>query len=235
MTPWSTRASRRVALAVGLLLAGVACGEDDEAATPPPTIPPATDPTDPTPVLAGRYLLPESGWSMSDVIVTLPADWTVQYGHVLSKNADKPSEVSIYPVLVDEIFADPCAGDVGEVVAVGEDEDLVAALLGQPGGLASRPVETKIDGYPAQRVDMSIPSEADIGGCSYADIGLQIWHSDSADKYFVLELGARASVYVVDVDGRRQVILTQQKPAAPEDVRELEGLLDSIDLVTGDD
>ena len=41
--------------------------------------------------------------------------------------------------------------------------------------------------------------------------------------------GYTASVYVVDVDGERQVFLTQHGPAASdEDLRELQSMLDSI-------
>ena len=64
-------------------------------------------------------------------------------------------------------------------------------------------------------------------------IGLQIWYSAPADKYFVLLADGIASVYVVDVDGQRQVFLTQYRSAtSDEDVRELQTILDSIHLET---
>ena len=45
----------------------------------------------------------------------------------------------------------------------------------------------------------------------------------------VLTPGFTASVYVGDVDGERQVFLTQHGPAASdEDLRELRSMLDSI-------
>ena len=130
----------------------------------------------------------------------------------------------IYPVLVDEIYADPCEGERGPTVAVGpEVNDLVDALLAQPGTVTTEPVETTIGGLPATRVDLEVQERADLSSCLLADYGppgLQIWFSDPADKYFVLMPGYTASVYVVDVDGERQVFLTRHGPAASdEDLR----------------
>ena len=62
-----------------------------------------------------------------------------------------------------------------------------------------------------------------------APYGLQIWYSEPADKYFVLLDVATASVYVVDVDGKRQVFLTQvAKSTSAADRAELQTVLDSI-------
>ena len=43
--------------------------------------------------------------------------------------------------------------------------------------------------------------------------------------------GYTASIYVVDVDGERQVFLTQHGPAASDkDLRELQSMLESIHI-----
>jgi hypothetical protein len=65
----------------------------------------------------------------------------------------------------------------------------------------------------------------------YGYSGLQVWHSERSDKYFVLLPGAVASVYVVDVHGERQVFLTQVgNPGSATDRAELQAVLDSIHI-----
>jgi hypothetical protein len=78
-----------------------------------------------------------------------------------------------------------------------------------------------------------IPEDLDLMACSFEGVGLQVWYSPAADKYFVLLAEANASAYIVDIDGRRQVFLTQYRSAtSDEDVRELQAVLDSIHIET---
>ena len=78
------------------------------------------------------------------------------------------------------------------------------------------------------RVDIGKILE-DLEACRSEGIGLQIWYSAPADKYFVLLADGIASVHIVDVDGERQVFLTQYRSAtSDEDLRELQLVLDSI-------
>ena len=91
------------------------------------------------------------------------------------------------------------------------------ALLQQPGPKKSGPVETTLGGYPATRIDLVVPKGFDLGPCNAADIGLQIWYSPPADKNFVLLDHGIASVYIVDVDGERQVFLTQRGTTTSDD------------------
>ena len=59
--------------------------------------------------------------------------------------------------------------------------------------------------------------------------GLQIWYSQPADKYFVLLADGSASVYILDVDGERQVFMTQVRSATTDENRaELQAVVDSI-------
>lgn len=174
-------------------------------------------------------------WSVVDYTITIPEGWKGHTGHYLSKyeGFDETRGLVIYPVLVDEIYDDPCEGERGPTVAVGSEvNDLVDALLTQPGTATTEPVQTTIGGLPATRIDLEVPKGADLRSCLLADFGppgLQIWFSDPGGKYFVLMPGYTASVYVVDVDGERQVFLTQHGPAASDgDLRELQLMLDSI-------
>jgi len=240
-----------VAVAV-LVMVLTACegGDDGSSAAPEPQSATTTSPTPPLIPLEdgprlepGTYSVSSEGrtgsdpllWSIVDYTITIPEGWKGHTGHYLSKyeNVDETRGLVIYPVLVDEIYADPCEGERGPIAAVGpEVNDLDDALLAQPGTVATKPVRTTIGGLPATRIDLEVPKGADLRSCFLADFGapgLQVWFSKPTQKYFVLMPGSTASVYVVDVDGERQVFLTQHGPAASnEDLLELQSVLDSI-------
>jgi hypothetical protein len=228
-------------LVVGLTGCGGVTGEpraSTASATPSPTpgatMTPFAYSTEPLAIELGTYRIPKSAWSVVDFTITFPDGWTVQYGHVYLKHSDADDELAFYAVVVDAIYTDACEGDAGELMEVGPSvDDLAAALLQQPGSKASGPVETTLGGYPAIRIDLTVPKGLDLKACNLEGIGLQIWYSPPADKYFVLLPEGIASVYIVDVDGQRQVFLTGYRSAtSDEDVRELQAILDSIQIET---
>ena len=188
--------------------------------------------TEPVAIEPGTYQIPRSGWSVADFTVTFPRDWTVQYGHDYLKHSDAADEFGFYVVVVDAIYPDACEGSNGEPRDVGPNvDDLAAALPKQSGPTASGPVDTTLGGYPATRIDLSVPKGFDLKACNVAGIGLQIWYSPAADKNFVLLSDGTASVYIVDVGGQRQVFLTQYRSATShQDLRELQAVLDSIQI-----
>lgn len=196
------------------------------------TATPFPDSTEPVAVEPGTYQIPRSEWSIADFTVTFPRDWTVQYGHDYLKHSDAPDEFGFYAVVVDSIYPDACEGSNGEPKEVGPNvDDLANALLKQSGPTASGPVDTTLGGYPATRIDLTVPKGFDLKVCNAAGIGLQIWYSPPANKNFVLLSDGTASVYIVDVDGQRQVFLTQYRSAASnKDIRELQAVLDSIQI-----
>lgn len=188
--------------------------------------------TDPVAIEPGTYRIAESEWSVADFTVTFPEGWTVQYGHVFSRHPDTNEEFGFYGVVVDEIYADACEGDTGELLDPGPSvDDLAAALLQQPGPMATGPASTTLGGYPTSRVDLTIPAGFDLDACSLGGIGLQIWYSPPADKYFVLLADGVSNVYILDVDGQRQVFLAGHGLAtSDEDLAELQVVLDSIQI-----
>lgn len=134
--------------------------------------------------------------------------------------------------MVDEIYTDACQGDAVPVEVGPRVDDLVDALLTQAGPVASGPVDATLGGHPATRIDLEVPQGLDLEACRLGDagvLGLQIWYSMPADKYFVLLSDGIASVYILDVGGERQVFLTQHRSATSrEDLAELQAVLDSI-------
>jgi hypothetical protein len=201
--------------------------------TPDATATPFPDSTEPVTVAPGTYRIPRSEWSVADFSVTVPEGWTAQYGQCCLKHPDAPDELSFYAVVVDKIYADACEGD-DDFMEVGPSvDDLTAALLQQPGPTASGPFDTTLGGYPASRIDLTVPKDFDLNACNLEGAGLQIWYSAPADKYFVLLPDGIASVYIVDVKGLRQVFLSQYRSAtSDEDLQELQTVLDSIHIAS---
>jgi hypothetical protein len=238
------RIGRGTAIAGVVLLAVLtACGGDGTSgpqapttatpsSAPSVTMAPFGESDDPVAVEPGTYMIPASEWSVADFSVTFPQGWGVQYGNVFLKHWGSDDELGLDTALVDEIFADACAGSNGDVVDVGPGvDDLATALLKQKGPKASDPVETTLGSLPATRIDLTVPKGFDLKPCNVKDIGLQIWYSAPADKYLVLFPGVTASVYLVEIDGQRQVFVTQHpSSSSDEDLEELQAVLDSIDI-----
>lgn len=231
------------ALVVGLflLLGSASCGGGSSAGSrfpEPPATPlaalrsmPAGSGAVDLEIEPGRYRIPASEWSGADFTITFPEGWTVQHGHVYHQNREGGETAELYAVDVDEIYTDSCHG-AGQPRALEPGvSDLVTALLEQKGPVASGPVETTLGGYPATRIDLTIPKRLDLADCRLAEdgvLGLQLWYNAPADKYFVLLPRGTASIYILDVDGDRQVFLTQQLSPTPEDRAEVQTVLDSI-------
>lgn len=229
-------------VAAGLMVVGAlaGCAGDATDGAPQPVIPTwASDTTTSgrssvahLAIEPGTYRIPASPWSVADYTVTFRDGWAVQYGHIFSKHADQDNEFGFYAVVVDEIFTDPCQGE-GVPMAVGSGVgDLVTALMEQPGPTKEGPVTGTLAGYPATRIELEIPQSLDLAKCRLAQddvMGLQVWKSRRADKYFVLLPGQRVSVHVVEVHGSRQVFLVETGPGMSDtDQADLKAALDSI-------
>ena len=242
---------RSFAAVLLLVSGGVAgCSADDPSGGSPapgasetaPVAAPSTSestlgsiPAGDAPIEPGTYRIPRSAWSVADFTVTFPEGWVVQYGHVFGSNQDADDEFGFYAVVVDGIWADACAGgNSGDPIEVGPTvDDLAKALLAQPGPTASGPVTTTLGGYPATRIDLTVPEGFDLEPCNASGIGLQIWYSAPADKNFLLTADSSASVFLLDLDGERQVFLSQHgATTSDEDLAELQAVLDSIRILS---
>ena len=229
MKPPSAARAVAAGLVAVAMLAMAGCGDDagDGANDAPQASIPAGD----GPIEPGTYRIPTSAWSVTDFSVTFPEGWTVQYGHVYAGYGPQDEEFGFYAVVVDEIFAEACKGsEAGAPTAVGPTSTTSPPpLLQQPGPKASGPFDTTLGGSPATRVDLTVPEGFDLSACNAQDIGLQVWFSAPAEKNFVLPPDGPASVYILDVDGERQVFLTQHDvTTSAEDLAELQAVLDSI-------
>jgi hypothetical protein len=226
---WGKRVLVAIGICVVVSTAGCGGGESGAAPEPTQTAPVLLDiPEEDAPLEPGTYLVPKEGrggadpltWSIVDFTIEVPAGLVGNTRHSVGTPEDlEGSGFGLYPVLVDELYADPCEGERGKTVSVGpKPADLVKALLAQPGTMATTPATTTLGGLPATRIDLEVPKGADLSTCHLADFGpsgLQVWFAKRSQKYFVLSPGLHARVYVVDVDGRRQEFLAVHDLRAP--------------------
>jgi hypothetical protein len=162
----------------------------------------------------------------------MPAGWTAENGgQTISKHPNEPGEVGFNSYVVTEIYSDACSMDdalkeVGPAV-----DDLASALIGQPGPAASAPMDISLGGYAGKRIVLTVPADLDLATCRLGNIGLQIWLDEPGDKYLVLLADGTATIYIVDVNGERQVFSTQHRAgSSAEDITEMEAIIASIEF-----
>jgi hypothetical protein len=204
-----------------------ATGEDRSATIS--TTAPRTLPTGSASIEPGTYQIPKSAQSLADFTVTLPDDWTVLEGHTYLKHPNAEDELGIHAVVVDGVFSDMCQGG-DDLIEVGPTAlDLAAALLTRSGPPKPYgPHGSTLGGVPALSLYYT-PEDFRQAACTPEGDGLRIWHSSSTDTDFVLPPGAYAWIYILEVDGQRQVFLAHfTRATSRKDVRELQAVLDSI-------
>jgi len=227
-------------VAVALIGIGIWQGQNiggpmltDPTTTPsPPAV--ATPSTTPRPLAVGEldpgsYLVSREDWTPVPFSFTVRAGWANNAAGFITKHADGPAEVMLTPWLVTHIYADACnwRGTLFEVGATADD--LAAALAAQLGRDVSGPTDVTIGGYPAKRVELSVPAELDVGTCD--DGQVRSWPSSASDESsgWIGRPGQTDVVYVVDAGDERILIgSTRGQGAADEDVAELEGVIASI-------
>jgi hypothetical protein len=190
------------------------------------------------PVEPGTYHIERSPWVVAGFTMTMSDGWETQYGAPGAfKDYGPDGEVGFGFGIVDGIYADPCVGSEGEaggeVIELGPSvDDLANALLQQPHTVATGPVDTTLGGVPAKRIDLTMAGDPETATCNIDVPGnLQLWHHPPTDDYFVLSGGASASVFILDLNGERQVFTTQYPADAPEDaISELQTIIDSITI-----
>ncbi len=187
---------------------------------------------EPRPIEAGTYEIEPSAWSVVGYSVTIPEGWAVQYGQGFVKHPDTSQEMGFYPFVVEEVHADTCPGTNGEAVRPGPGvDDLVSALRAQAGPEVSEPAADTLGDQETTRLDLRVPEGYDLSGCNAADIGLQVWYSEPADKNLLLLPGKPARLHIFEVEGQRQVFVVEHaEDATEDDIAELQAVLDSIEI-----
>jgi hypothetical protein len=147
-------------------------------------------------------------------------------------------DLIVTPHFVDNVYTGGCHWhDTALVPRVGPTvDDLAIALNAQAGPGASPPVAVTVGGHPAKKVELQIPTDLDITTCD-SDGDSPIfgrWYTDVPDSTFgaqpyTHDKGQHDTIYIVDVNGTRQVIDAMYLPnASAADRAELDQIVASI-------
>lgn len=207
----------------------------DPSPTPVPTARPlANGPLEP-----GTYRLDSPARTPVPFTFTVQDGWTADtfYGS-LGTGSDQPPAgligMGFTSTIVTHVYGDACKG-AGTPTPVGPTiDDLVRALVDQVNSDATTPIDLTVGGYPAKRIDMSIPPGLDTGTCDEAGVLIRIWADAAATEYFAIPARYQSTdavyrVYIVDVEGERVVIRADNGPdASASDIAELDAMIASI-------
>ncbi len=204
-----------------------------------PSAPPASSATDAAVRLEGNGALAAGRYYLDDryryytnanrLTFTVPAGWTSDDG--LYKDRDEPGQVRLITWVLTHVFSHVCQW--GTLVDAGTTVDeFVDALMEQEGWEASAPTAVTVGGFPAKRIELTVPAELDTETCTNGV--LRYWPGpgpDMSDGDCCNLPGNTDSVYVVDVAGNRLVAIARHYPGSSAENRaELQALVDSIEI-----
>ena len=184
------------------------------------------------PLAAGSYYLDNRYYTnASRLTITLPAGWTTEEYGELYKDRDGPGEVKFITWVLTHVFSDAC--EWGTLVDVGTTVDeLVTALTEQEGRKASVPTSVTVGGFPAKRLELTVPADLDTSTCTNGV--LRYWPApgpDMSDGYCCARPGSTDTVLVVDIRGNVLVVVARHHPgSSAENLAELQGVVDSIEI-----
>ena len=186
-------------------------------------------------VAPGTYLWAAGAATPADITFTVPAGWTSRFA-IPNKDRGGPGEIAVGNWIIFNVYEDPCQWQesllnptVGPTV-----DDLATALAAQKDRNATTPKDVMLGGYPAKRIELSIPADLDPATCDNGVI--RTWLAPGEDTALVgdsLNLGMHPGqlnvVYIVDVNGDRLVIDTWHMPGtSAADLAELDAILASM-------
>ena len=162
----------------------------------------------------------------------MPAGWTTEEYGELYKDRDEPGGVKFITWVLTHVFGDVCQW--GTLVDVETTVDgLVMALMEQEGREASTPTTVTVGGFPAKRIQLTVPADLDTTTCTNGV--LRYWPApgpDLSDGDCCPAPGSTDWVYVVDVAGNRLVVVAgHHRGSSVEHLAELQGVVDSIEIV----
>jgi hypothetical protein len=238
---------------------GAGTGAEPPTGTPStsPTIPSPTDAPEalPTleegPVTSGRYLImpPAVGWAECAtwlpecppehplarslrVEITIPAGWAASADETIivpsEGSTDGPTGAGFvvgWTTPTAGLHSDPCQPESHlepDVKPGPTVDDFVDAVVAQPSFPISDPVDVELGGYPGRSFTLTAPS--DISDC-------YDWRPFEGG-IFAQGPNNRWRVWVVDVEGLRMILLSEEFPDTPaKDSAELRAMVRSIRFV----
>lgn len=204
-------------LGVQLFAPGAGVGEPTTA-TPDPT--PAASTETATVVIGEGFL------SHARVTTSVPDGWDLD-----ANFANKDGRIGFSAWTTPGVYDDPCswADEDMDFSATPTAEEILAALIAQPGRDPSTPTETTLGGWPAMRVELRVPDTLDISTCDQGRYKAWTDLSDPPGGNWNHESGQFDVIHVVDVDGGPVVIDNwYHESTSGPDLGELEGVLEAM-------
>jgi hypothetical protein len=187
-------------------------------------------------VAPGTYVWRAGAATPADIAFTIPSGWQSRYA-IPHKDRGGPGEIAVGNWIIANVYADPCHWQ-GSLLkpAIGPTvDDLAAALVAQKGRDATAPTDVTLGGYPAKRVELSIPADLDRAACDEGAIRTWVAPGESGDAWtpdpedLGMHPGQVDVVYIIDIEGDRLIIDTWHMPGtSAADLAELESILASL-------
>jgi hypothetical protein len=196
--------------------------------TPSPIVLPASGALEP-----GTYTIDDRGITQAThFIVTVPAGWASGDPFIV-KEGGKPGEVGLTTWVVSHVHSDSCQHTTDTLVDVGTSPDkLVNTLMALKNRVVSQPTDVTIGGFPAKRLELSVPADLDVSTCVFGAI--KNWPDPGPDDTGGLCCGGPGFVdvvYVVDINGKALAVVARHLPgSSAQDLAELQGIVDSIHI-----
>lgn len=192
----------------------------------------------------GTYYIPEGPATPGRFTFTVPAGWATEEAFVTKNLEGEPfarnsmsNNVVLVTWLVSHVYADICDWeetmvDVGGTVgfSLPTVDQLTNALVAQKGRVASAPTDVMLGGFPAKRIELTVPADLDMATCDGGII--RFWPDTGGNESGGLccaPAGSTDVVYVVDVDGNTFAVVAQHTAtSSAQDRAELDAIVASI-------
>jgi hypothetical protein len=215
---------------------GVAAPSPSATAIPSPTPSPLALPSAGA-LDAGAYYIAAGPITPARLTFTVPAGWATREAFVFKGPAatNTPTtdfgNVELIVWTVTHVYNDICKNRT--LVSAGTTAaQLVSALRAQKGRVVSAPTSITLGGFPATRMDMTVPAGLDVSKCDSGII--RFWPDPGPDESGGLccsTPGSTDVVYVVDVAGDPFAVAARhQANSTSADIAELDNIVASIRL-----
>ncbi len=179
----------------------------------------------------GTYSINDRAYTQAThFIFTVPAGWSTEEGF-LKKHEGEPEAVELSTWVVSHAYTDSCDHTSKNRFEVGTSPDaLVSALVALKNREVSAPTDVTLGGFPAKRLELSVPADLDVSTCAFGAI--KNWPDVGGNEGGGLCCGGPGHVdvvYVVDINGKALAVVARHLPgSSPDDLAELEAILDSV-------
>ena len=195
---------------------------------------PTPTPTPTPPPLAGARILEPGTYALAhglNATITVPAGWSNldQLGVMRGRSDQSFLTVLFWPFPGDfnEVYSDPCNWSTSIIEPpVGPTvDDLANALAAQAMRGDAVPTDVTIDGYEGKYLEMTVPSVIDFASCDGGQFRSWLGRYHQGP-------GQTDRVYILNVNGERQVLISHHMPdATAEELAEQQAILESIDFL----